>query len=102
MKKRYYGDPRFYQLLEKMATIHSNKNHDYAGDDPLSNFRMSEKIGIPAWKGCLVRMGDKYSRICNFAKQEKFEVEDEKIEDTLLDLAVYSLICIILHTEKNK
>lgn len=100
--KKYYGDKRFYKILDELAKIHSCKNHDYAGEDALSNFKLSENIGIPAWKGCLVRMTDKMSRIWNFAKQEKLEVSDESIIDTLKDLAVYSILCILLYEDSKK
>ena len=101
-EKKYYGHPLFYQLLDELKEIHSQKNHDYAGeDDPLKNFRMSENMGIPAWKGCLIRISDKFSRLCSFAKKEEYEVKDESIEDTLKDLAVYSLICLILYRGEN-
>ena len=37
MKK--HGHPKFYQILEEMAQLHSDKNHDYAESDrPLGNF----------------------------------------------------------------
>lgn len=100
--KRYYGHPAFYKLLDKMKEMHSNKNHDYAGeDDPFRNFKMSEAMGIEPWKGCLIRMGDKYSRLCSFAKKEEYKVKDENIENTLLDLSIYALICIILYRERG-
>ena len=35
----------------------------------LTNFRTCELAGIPAWKGCCVRIGDKFSRIMGFAKK---------------------------------
>jgi len=80
-----------------MADLHSRKNSDYAGSqDPLSNFRRAEQFGIPAWKGALVRMSDKWSRIVTLATKEQAEVRDESFEDTLIDLAVYSLLTIIL------
>ena len=96
MKKKFYGDPEFYKLLEELAQLHSDKNHDYAGEDPLSNFFLSEKMGIPAWKGCLVRMSDKISRLWSFARKGAYKVQDEKVEDTLMDLAVYAIIAILL------
>lgn len=103
MKKNYYGHPMFYKLLEALKEMHSFKNHDYAGEgDPLRNFKLSEAMGIPAWKGCLVRMSDKFSRLCSFAKKEEYKVRNENIEDTLADLAVYSLLCIILYRERIK
>jgi hypothetical protein len=46
-------------------------------------------------------MGDKYSRLCSFANKEEYKVKDENIEDTLLDLAIYSIICSILYKEKR-
>jgi len=101
MSKEYYGHPGYYQLLEEIKEIHSNKNHDYAGDDPLSNFRMCEKMGVPARKGVLIRISDKFSRICNFAKKEELKVDDENIIDTLMDMANYSLLCILLYRERN-
>ena len=98
--KTYHGHPDFYKLLDKIEEIHSNKNHDYSGEgDPFRNFKMSEAMGIPAWKGCLIRMGDKYSRLCSFARKEEYKVKDENIEDTLMDLAIYALIDIILYRE---
>jgi len=102
-EKRYYGDPRFYKLLERIAEIHSSKNHDYAGKkNPLQNFRMCESMGIPAWKGVLIRISDKFSRACNFAKQNSLKVKDENVVDTLLDMAIYSLLCAILYEEREK
>jgi hypothetical protein len=101
--KEYYGHKDFYKLLDKMRDIHSAKNHDYAGvDDPLRNFRISENMGIPAWKAVLVRISDKFSRLCSFAKQNELKVKDENVEDTLIDMAVYSLICVILYRNKLK
>ncbi len=100
--KKFYGHPGFYELIEEIKEIHSRKNKDYAGDNPLSNFMMCEKLGISAWKGVLVRMGDKYSRLCSFAKAGEFKVKDESVEDTLKDLAVYSLICLILFREGKR
>jgi hypothetical protein len=99
--KKYYGHPDFYKLIEELKEIHSSKNHDYAGEgDPFRNFKLSENIGIPAWKGCLIRISDKFSRLCSFANKEEFKVKDESVEDTLKDLAVYSLICLILYKER--
>jgi len=93
------GHPEFYELLEKMKEIHSNKDHDYGDGNALSNFRESLKLGVNPFIGVLIRMSDKWSRICTLAKNDRM-VEDEKIEDTLLDLAIYSLIAIIIRNEE--
>lgn len=91
-------EEQFCDLLDKMQQIHNSKRHDYADDeDRFSNLALSEMMGIPAWKGCAVRISDKFSRLAEFAKKETLEVKDENIEDTLIDLANYALICIILY-----
>ena len=91
---------RFKELLEEMQKTHDAKRHDYASvEDIFANFRTCEMGGIPAWKGCCVRLGDKFSRIMGFAKKELLEVKDESIKDTLIDMANYALIALILYEE---
>ena len=94
---------RFYELLDYMREIHDAKRHDYANEeDVFANFRSCEMAGIPAWKGCCVRIGDKFSRIMGFAKKEKLKVKDESIKDTLIDLANYAIIALILYEEEEE
>lgn len=93
--------PRFVELLDKMKEIHYAKDHDYAGDVPFSNFRKSESFGVSAWKGAMVRMSDKWSRLCTLSTKDAM-VKDERFEDTLLDLANYALIIYILREEESK
>lgn len=100
--KQYKGHPRFYEILAELTILHSNKNQNYASDqDPLSNFKECEKLGVPAWKGCLLRMLDKVSRLTELAKG-KPDLVGESFEDTLRDLAVYSVLCQILYEEAKK
>ena len=90
-----HGDPRFYTLLDEIADLHSRKSYDYTpASDPLANFRRSENIGIPAWKGTLVRMGDKWGRIEQLASGK--EPKNESLRDTLVDIAVYALLNVLL------
>lgn len=97
------GHPRFYQLCREIAELHSRKNSDYAqDDDPLSNLRRCERISIPAWKGVLVRLEDKWDRTEKVANKGDAAVKDESLIDTLKDTAVYSLLCIILLEEQEK
>jgi len=93
------GHPMFNELLITISKLHADKNSDYAGDNPLSNFRMCEEIGIPAWLGAWVRMSDKWNRIKSIIKKGESKVTSESLEDTLLDLATYSLLVIILLKE---
>jgi hypothetical protein len=97
------GHPRFYQLLDELKDLHDRKNADYSEeDDPLSNLRLCELFGIPAWKGVLVRISDKWSRVAQLASGREALVKDESVIDTLKDMAVYALLCIILFEEKNE
>lgn len=94
------GHPRFYALLSEIAELHAAKNHDYAGEaDPLRNLRMCEAAGIEAWKGVVVRLTDKLARLQGFAKTGELKVADESIIDTFKDMAVYSLLGLILYEE---
>ena len=93
-------NPRFHNLLKEIGELHDRKNADYAtSQDPFSNFRECERLGVPAWRGCLVRMSDKWCRICNLVKTG--ECRNEPIEDSLMDLAVYSLICLLLYQDEK-
>lgn len=90
-----HGDPRFYGLLEEIAELHSRKNHDYSKtSEPLSNFHRSQELGVEPWRGVLVRMSDKWSRIEQLAGGKT--PKNESLRDSLIDLAVYALIDILL------
>ena len=91
---------RFFELLDSIKELHDKKRHDYgANEDVFANFRLSELSGIPAWQGSVVRMGDKYARMSNFIKKGEFKFKEESIKDTLQDMAIYSLITLILFEE---
>lgn len=99
--KNMGGHPRFYELLLQIAELHARKNHDYAKDkDPLSNLKMCESFGITPFQGILVRLSDKWSRITQLSKKQAM-VKDESILDTLMDMAVYSLLAIIVKEEEQ-
>jgi len=93
------GHPMFNELLIRMSKLHEAKDHDYSHNNHLANFYVSEEFNIPAWKGCLIRLSDKFSRIKSIIKKGESKVTSESLEDTLLDLATYSLLVIILLKE---
>lgn len=81
--------------IKKMGAITRLKNQDYcgAGDDPFANFTRVEAVGIATTEqGFLTRMMDKISRINSFAQSGMLLVKDESVEDTLIDLANYSIL----------
>jgi hypothetical protein len=72
------------------------KNHDYSGKsgtEPFANFTRAESMGITTTeKGLLVRMLDKMSRLSSFTDSGEFMVEDEKLQDTIIDMINYSIL----------
>jgi hypothetical protein len=96
------GHPMFYQVLLEMADLHSRKNSDYANREPLENLKMCEMAGIPGWKGVVIRLTDKISRLMTFCAKGKLEIKDESVEDTFLDAAVYSVLGLVLYRELKK
>jgi hypothetical protein len=65
----------------------------------MGNLRKCEEAGIDAWRGCLVRIGDKMSRLENFLKEKEYLVISEKAEDTVIDLANYAILMSCLLEE---
>ena len=108
MKKKWYGHKKFYKILEELADLHSAKNYQYATDkDPLSNFksagRMVEKlfkpnINIPL-ATALVYMSKQIDGVINLVGESKTDTI-EALEDKLMDIAVYSILCIILNKDE--
>lgn len=92
------GDSRFHALLQRMGAVHDAKSDDYgAADDPLANLRAFGELGIEPWRGVLGRMADKWTRLKTYARTGK--LSNESFEDSLIDLANYALLCLILHRE---
>ncbi len=86
----------FEDITEQMLDLYKKKNADY-GDSVADTYN---KFGLDAF---LVRMYDKINRVTTLNHKKDQQVVDEKIEDTLLDLANYSILAIIeLRNEKAK
>ncbi len=91
-------NPKFDALITEIQQLHEKKNHDYATDgDPLSNLRRATQLGVEPWRGVLVRLTDKWSRIEQLASGKK--AKNESLRDSLIDNAVYSLLAILLLDE---
>lgn len=103
-----WGHPTFYDVIIDACRIHEKKNRGYAGKrNPLANFYECEDFGVPAWKGCIVRMSDKWSRMKTLIREEDDPIliaakKMESVEDTILDLGVYSFIELVLLREAKK
>ena len=95
------GDPRFHALLEQIGAIHDRKQADYGSDtDAFANIRASADFGAQPWVGALIRANDKMFRLKQFVRRGT--LANESAEDSMMDLAVYALIALILYREEDK
>jgi hypothetical protein len=86
-----FAESFFGRAIETMK----KKNADYTGfkdDNPFANFEAVEAFGLNTEIGFLTRMTDKMARIASFVKNGELKVKDESVQDTLLDLANYSML----------
>lgn len=94
------------EACERMVRLTEDKNADYtgAGDDPFANFRNIKNCGgATPMQGFLVRMNDKISRVSSFVEKGTLSVKDESVQDTLLDLANYSILMLgFITSEKER
>lgn len=93
----------FFDLCDALKEMHRKKSSDYgcpSGTDPLANIRNGAKfVGIPSWKGAMVRLSDKVTRLASYNATGR--LENESLEDNLFDLASYSLLALLLHREEH-
>ena len=93
----------FFDLCDALKEMHRRKSFDYgcpSGTDPLANIRNGAKfVGIPSWKGAMVRLSDKVTRLASYNVTGR--LENESLEDNLFDLASYSLLALLLHREEK-
>jgi len=93
----------FFDLCDALKEMHRRKSRDYgcpSGEDPLANIRNGATfVGIPPWKGAMVRLSDKVTRLAAYNATGR--LENESLEDNLFDLASYSLLALLLHREEH-
>ena len=98
--KGMFKDETALSILDNMQSVYEAKDNDYSATGlPMGNLRKCEDAGIEAWRGCLVRIGDKMSRLENFLKEKEYLVISEKAEDTVVDLANYAILMSCLLEE---
>lgn len=94
---------QFFDLCDSLKEMHRRKSRDYgcpSGEDPLANIRNGAAfVGIPAWKGAMVRLSDKVTRLAAYNATGR--LENESLEDNLVDLASYALLALLLHREER-
>lgn len=78
----------FRKITDEMADTYVRKNATY-GDS------FATSVSKYGFISALTRISDKFNRIENLILGAENKVSDERLEDTLLDLACYSVMTLI-------
>lgn len=92
----------FEDFTAKMKEIILKKGNDYANEDRLSNFKLAGNIcGINPNLNCLSLIATKVARLGVLLNTDKTP-NNESIEDSILDLANYSVLLSMLIADYKK
>lgn len=85
----------FEDVTINLRNLYDAKNRDY-GDSFGQSF---QKWGLPM--SC-IRLGDKLNRLESFAQKKDMQVDDERVEDTLMDMANYAIMTLVEMNMRKK
>lgn len=84
----------FETVVEKLVELHARKNTDY-GNAFGNSYQKYERYGKgEGLKYATGRIGDKTERLQNLAFSGKIP-SNESVQDTLIDLAAYSIMTLV-------
>jgi hypothetical protein len=103
------GHPKFYQILDALADLHSAKNGDYAGGGrPLGNFeRVAQLLGmypgfpINTTYGVALVYALKQLDAALHLMATKRKGNVEGVPERLQDIAVYAVLAMIMYEETH-
>lgn len=86
---------KFKEVAEQICNLYEKKNKCYGGsfDTTYNN------LGIIS---AVTRISDKHNRLCNIVKNPDIDNLGESLEDTLMDLAAYSIMTIVKLKENEQ
>ena len=91
----------FATITEQMKSIMFSKGNDYANKDRLSNFKLAGNIsGLTPELNCLSLIATKVARLGVLLNNDKTP-NNESIQDSLLDLANYTVLLTMLLKDKE-
>lgn len=76
------------KICDELNSLYAKKNHDY-GDSFHISFE-EEGMAMPR-----IRIGDKFNRFKTLSRNNKQEINDESLRDTLIDLANYAIMTVL-------
>lgn len=94
------GAPGFPVLLADMLETHTQKSRSYTSGhpDPLINYiRAGEAVGLTGWQATFMRLSEKQQRLIGLFAGVDEAVDGEAVDETLVDIAVLSLLTVLLH-----
>lgn len=93
-------EKHFNAMVEQMRQTMFRKGNDYSNEDRLSNFKLAGNIsGLNAELNCLSLISTKVARLGVLLNSAK-EPNNESIQDTILDLANYSVLLSMILNDK--
>ena len=85
---------KFKQIVSEMADTYEKKNADYGNSFETTLDKWGVNIG-------LARIEDKFNRITSLLSSSDQKVKDESIDDTLKDMATYTIM-LLMWMQKGK
>lgn len=94
-------EKEFFAMTEKMQEVMFSKGNDYANTDRLSNFKLAGQIaGLTPELNCLSLIATKVARL-GVLLNAKTSPNNESIQDSILDLANYSLLLSMILNDND-
>ena len=91
----------FEVITTQMKETLFKKGNDYSNEDRLSNFKLAGAIcGLKAEQNCLSLIATKVARLGVLLNSDK-EPNNESVQDSVLDLANYSILLSMILKDKN-
>ena len=78
----------FWEIAHEVGNLYEKKNKAYGN----SFGKTFHKLGLIS---AVTRISDKFNRLCELSTRESIDNLGERIEDTLQDLAAYSIMTIM-------
>lgn len=107
------GHPRFHEITQSMSNLHDKKNTDYAAgtkEGPLGNFQRTSMI-MKLYPGmdwdspfgcCMAFMLKQFDAMFTLRSQHRQSVTGEPVSSRLMDMAIYTILAMILEESECK
>ena len=101
--KEHYPETEemFQKELNNMYLTFCSKQFDYGPNNiAMGTLLSNDKEISMSLLGIIVRLNDKVNRMVNLATKHGFKAQNEPMEDAFLDVAIYSVMALIVKSGK--